>query len=256
MEKDLIYYHRSYRKITGSPWIFMIECLAATLPLCLAVLFFYPAVTKQMSLAVQAILSSYYPPDTVTVIEKSFLLENMSLVSMPGTYPSAITCLVNFLVSLGLIFFLPRVRGAKNAAIFVVFMAFINLASAVFFTLAPFEFPYTATEFSELYIKSEISMWLFVPLILGIALFPLPAPVLPKLLVIILTLIYSVIFGTLRYAIFLFVISKFSMIYMAVLFFVFGPFIDFVYIVGAYSFYVSRLARKLKDREPVWKWLS
>jgi hypothetical protein len=98
-------------------------------------------------------------------------------------------------------------------------------------------------------------MWLFIPLILGMAFLPLPASIFPKLLLIAFALIYSVIFGTLRYIIFLFIISKFSVIYMALLFFAFGPLIDFVYIVGIYCFYTSKLAKNLKGSETVWKWL-
>jgi hypothetical protein len=86
------------------------------------------------------------------------------------------------------------------------------------------------------------------------ALMLLPAPFLPKLMLILFALLYSFLFGTLRYVIFLFIIHEFSSIYMALLFFAFGPLIDFVYIVGIYSFYSSRLAESLKSSEAVWKW--
>ncbi len=255
MPKSIIYYHRAYRKITGSGWIFLLELITITLPLSLAILLFYPVITKQMSLITQVILSSYYPTNTIKIIEKSFLLGNVSIVSIAGGYPKALTSLINFIVSMGLIILLPRVKKAKNIAIFVVFLAVVNLVSALYFTLSPFEFPYTGTEFSEHYVKSEISMWLFIPFILSIAFLPLPASFLPKMVLIVLTLIYSVVFGTLRYAIFLFIISKFSVIYMALLFFAFGPLSDFVYIVSIYCFYTSKLAYKLKGSESTWKWV-
>jgi hypothetical protein len=255
MPKSLIYYHRAYRKITGSGWLFLVELVVITLPLSILVLFAYPYITEQMSRITQAVLSSYYLPGTVKVIVQSFILGNVSIVSVPGTNPSALVSFVNFVISLVLIVFLPYTKRGRNIAIYIVFLAVINLVSALFFTLSPSEFPYTATEFSELYIKTEISMWLFIPLILGMAFLPLPASILPKLLLIVFALVYSVIFGTLRYTIFLFIISKFSVIYMALLFFAFGPLIDFVYIVGIYCFYTSKLAKKLKGSETVWKWL-
>lgn len=97
-------------------------------------------------------------------------------------------------------------------------------------------------------------MWLFIPFILGLAVLLLPAPFFSKLTLIFFTIIYSIVFGTLRYIIFLFIVSKFSVIYMALLFFAFGPLIDFIYIVGIYSFYSNRLAKTLKNNETVWKW--
>jgi hypothetical protein len=255
MPKSLIYYHRAYRKITGSGWLFLVELLIITLPLSLLILFIYPSITEQMSLIAQTVLSSYYLPDTVKVIGQSFIWGNVSIVSIPGTHPSALVSFINFIISLVLIISLPFAKRGRNIAIYVAFLAAINLVSALFFTLSPSEFPYTGTVFSELYIKTEISMWLFIPIILGMAFMPLPAPILPKVLLIVFALLYSIIFGTLRYIIFLFVISKFSVIYMALLFFAFGPLIDFVYIVGIYCFYTSRLAKKLKGSESVWKWL-
>jgi hypothetical protein len=255
MSKSIIYYHRAYRKITRSGWLFLIELIVAALPLSLLILFTYPYITDQMSRITQAVLSSYYLPGTVKVVGQSFVLGNVSLVSVPGTLPSSLVSFVNFIISLVTIILLSLVKRGRNIAIYIVFLAVINMVSALFFTFFPSQFPYTATEFSELYVKTEISMWLFIPLILGIAFLPLPSHILPKLLLIVFALIYSIIFGTLRYIIFLFVISKFSAIYMALLFFAFGPLIDFVYIVGIYCFYTSKLAKNLKGSDSVWKWL-
>jgi hypothetical protein len=254
MAKSLIYYHRAYRKITGSGWLFLIELIAVTLPLSLVIFFVHPFITEMMCLFTKTILSSYYPSSAIKVTTQAFLLGTITIVSIPGKYPSALTSFVNLLISMLLIIFLYHVKRGRNIVIFVLFLAIINLVSALFFILSPSEFPYTATKFSELYIKSEIVMWLFIPFILGMAILFLPAPLLPKLMLIVLTLTYSIVFGTLRYIIFLFIVSKFSVIYMALLFFSFGPLIDFIYIVGIYCFYNSRLARNLKGSETVWKW--
>jgi hypothetical protein len=254
MSKTIIYYHRAYRKITGSGRWFMMELMAVSLPLSLLILFAYPLITSQMSHIAQWVLSSYYPSETISVTEKAFLSGDVSFISKQGAYPSTVTAVINMAVSMGLIIFLPHVKRNKNIAIYLVFLAAINLVSATYFTFVPNDFPYTLTDFSELYIKSEIGMWLFIPFILGMAFLPLPAPFFPKLILIGFTLFYSLIFGTLRYIIFIFIISKFSFIYMALLFFAFGPLIDFVYIVGIYSYYNSRLAQTLKGSESVWKW--
>jgi hypothetical protein len=254
MSKAIIYYHRAYRKITGSGWIFLVQLLAVTLPISFLILIGYPFITKQMSLVSLAILSPYYEHGALKIIEDVFLLGNVSLIDIDGTYPSALMSLINFLVSLSLILFLPFVKKGKNIAIYFVFLAAINLCSALFFTLSPYEFPYTGAEFSKFYLQSEISMWLFIPFILGMAVTLLPTPISLRLILIFSAIIYSIVFGTLRYIIFLFIISKCSVIYMALLFFAFGPLIDFVYIVGIYSFYNNRLASNLKSSNSIWKW--
>jgi hypothetical protein len=255
MKISLIYYHRAYRKITGSGWVFFLEFILTAIPLSIIILFIYPVITAQMSLLTYKFLFPYYPPDSIFLVEKSFLLGNVSIVTVPGSYPSVLTSLINFIVCLIMIFFLPKTKIGRNFAIIAVFWALINLSSVLFFSITPFEFPYTVEDYSELYIKSEVSMWFFIPFILGIAFLPLPSSFIPKLLIIMFTAVYSIIFGTLRYVAFLFIVSKFSVIYMAILFFAFGPLIDFVYIVGIYSYYTYFLAKKLKRNEEVWKWL-
>jgi len=142
----------------------------------------------------------------------------------------------------------------KNAAIYFLYLAAINLVSSLFFVLSIAEFPYSALIFSELYVKSEISIWLFIPFILGLAILLLPASIFPKMMLIILTLLYSIIVGTLRYILFLYIISKFSILYMALLYFAFGPLIDFIYIVGIFAYYNARLAKSLQASNTAWKW--
>jgi len=255
MKTSLVYYHRAYRKITGSGWLFFLEFILTAIPLSLIVLLVYPVITAQMSLFTYKFLSSYYLPGSIFLVEKSFLLGNVSIVTVPGSYPSVMTCLINFIVCIAMIFLLPKTKIGRNFAIIAVFWAVINLTSVLFFSITPFEFPYTVEDYSDLYVKSEVSMWLFIPFILGIAFLPLPSSFVPKIFLIILTIIYSVIFGTLRYIVFLFIVSKFSVLYMAILFFAFGPLIDFVYVVGIYSFYTYFLATQLKGDDSIWKWL-
>ena len=59
-----------------------------------------------------------------------------------------------------------------------------------------------------------------------------------------------------RYAVFLWMLDRFSVLYMAVMFFALGPFADFVYVVSIYSLYLNRLALRLKRSPETWQWLS
>lgn len=254
VEKTKIYYHRAYRKITGSVWKFLLELMCITVPLLFLFLFVYPLLTKGICLITHNILSGYFSSGTVHIIDQAFLLGRISFIDIPGKNPSSIITLINLIISLCLIIILPRLKRRKNIAIFFAFMSAINLSSALFFTISPSEFPYTLTQFSELYIKTQINMWLFLPFILGLALLLMPDPFLPKPALVLLTLIYSIVFGFLRYILFLFIVSRFSIIYIPILFFAFGPLIDFVYLVGIYSYYNSRVAQNLRMNRMVWKW--
>jgi len=257
MSKTLVYYHRAYRKITGSRWVFAVQFLLVTIPLSLLILLGYPELTKWMSNIARYILSSSFAPGSLQIVQQTFLLEDRDvfLLIAPNSYPSTLTSFISSVVMLLLIFIFQLSEKNKNLAVFAIFVALIHMVSSIFFTLVPYLFPYTFTDFTELYYKTVICIWLFIPFLLSMAILPLPAPFMPKFVIIILTLIYSFAFATLRWVIFLYVLAKFSFIYMALLFFILGPLIDFVYVVGIYAVYTTQLAKKLKGSESVWHWL-
>lgn len=254
--KTIIYYHRSYRKIAGSGWSFLLALIAVGFSLSLAVIFFCPFLTKWMSLITKGVLSPYYSTGTLHIIEKSFIWKNVSMLEINGLHPSTPAIYVNAVISLLVIVAMIPIKKYKNIAVFIIFLTFIHLVSALFFMFFGYAFPYTGTEFSELCVKSQIGMWIFIPIILVMAFMPLPATMASRLSVLIVTMMYSFVFGALRYIVFLFIISEFSVIYMALLYFAFGPLVDFIYIVGIYSIYNSRLSKTLKGKEAVWKWAS
>ncbi len=86
------------------------------------------------------------------------------------------------------------------------------------------------------------------------AITPLPSTLFSKLVVNISVLFYSLVFGIVRYAVFLNILSKISFLFMAVLFFAFGPLLDFFYMVGIYSFYLCRISKKAGNNLEIWKW--
>jgi hypothetical protein len=67
---------------------------------------------------------------------------------------------------------------------------------------------------------------------------------------------YSFIFGFVRYAVYLVLLVKASTLYMAVLFFTFGPFFDFLYLVCIYSMYMNALTKRFDNRKrgAEWQW--
>jgi hypothetical protein len=70
------------------------------------------------------------------------------------------------------------------------------------------------------------------------------------------TVAYSILFATVRYAVFLYLLTRYSVIYMAAMFFALGPFIDFAYVVAIYALYLNRLAVRMKRTPEAWQWLS
>lgn len=102
--------------------------------------------------------------------------------------------------------------------------------------------------------RTQVTMWFLIALVIPLALAPFPTNTLMKVGVISAILVYSVVFGCFRYIVFFYILTKYSYLFMPVLFFAFGPLIDFIYIVGLYSFFISLLAVKMKGSLTKWRW--
>lgn len=62
-----------------------------------------------------------------------------------------------------------------------------------------------------------------------------------KLLTLLAVMLYSIVFGTVRYVIFIWLLYRFSVIYMAFFYFIIGPMFDFLYLVMIYAVFVDRM---------------
>lgn len=255
LETVPVFSHRAYRRISDSWKYALLEFCVLVIPIETAFLFFYPEITRFIVETASIALSSYVPSGEMIVFQKSFLQGTIYLLDIPGKYPSPLFSFVFFCIAVMGIFLVWRIKLYQPLGLWLIFLSCINILSSLVFILLPHTFPYTMLKFSELYITTEVGMWLFVPVIMGIAILPIPAGIFTKFITVLLTALYSVLFGTVRYVVFLFVISKLSYIFMPVLYFSFGPLVDFVYIVGIYSLYVSKVAENITQDFRVWKWV-
>lgn len=254
--KAVILYHRAYRKLPGSFWMFFLQFLLFATPVSICSVLFYPEITRALCQTALYVLTPQFPADSLRMAEQQFLpfLDNYSYLQLPSTMPSFYFSLVNAVICVILLLILPRIETAKPIMIFLMMASSVHLVSSLFFLIAPQWFPYDTSEYSRLYILQQISICFFVPLIIGMAVMPLPSSILSRCLVVWSTYVYSLIFGTLRYIVFLYVLEGYSLLYMAILYFVTGPLIDFIYIVGIYSVYVARVANKMKGDLKLWQW--
>ena len=258
LEKERIFYHRAYKKIhtTDTALATFVKFLVLVIPFDFVIIRFHPEITNIIALCVRFLLLKIgYSPETV-IATWPFLYKEVYILDLPSVYPTTAFSVLILILSILIPLVALRIkRLPKSLAIWIAFVCFTNLLSAAFFLLLPSKFPHTIYTFSDLYMKTEIGMWIFIPVILAIALTPLPSSMLEKFSLVLIVEAYSIVFGTLRYAIFLIVLEKFSFLFMAMLFFNFGPFFDFVYVVGFYALYLRGLTKRLATDMERWKWL-
>jgi len=180
-------------------------------------------------------------------------------IKYDGRFPSIYEVIIYIFSSVVGIFLAKRIKFiSQHIIIYIQFLFFILLCSSMFFYFIPYKFPYDSTTFSVLYILTQVLIFSFIPAVLGLslALFNVSLTLfLTNFIVIGIALIYSFVFGVVRYVVMLFILNKFSYIWMANLFFNLGPLLDMIYISGVYSIYISIISDRYRKFTVYWRWI-
>ena len=173
--------------------------------------------------------------------------------------PSPQELLFNLVLVIGVIaLILLGSKSDKPIAVYLLFTFLIHIISCVYFIFETENFVYTAADFSDIYMKQQIGIWILFVVMMGVVTGFLGSKgYLFKIMSFFALLLYTAVFGLLRYIVFMFILARFSLLYMADMFFTFGPIFDFLYLVSIYSFYADRVQRiyDSPDGEGEWKWL-
>lgn len=260
MKKERIYLARTYRHLKVNKTESILFLAILVLPCFVLLLLNYGTISKWVTDVSAMVLQQIIPEAQITSNRYTFIpgLQSIKAISLKSGLPSQEFVLWNIFAVLVLeVISLTGGRKNKPWSIYVAIMLFIHLINCIFFFFAGKSFPYSATEYSELYMKQQIGIWICFLLIIGIVVGILGAGFLGMRIVTFLSVMtYSFLFGLLRYIVFMYVIYKFSMLYMAIFFFALGPFFDFLYLVAIYGIYMDHLAKRYgtgKGKE-AWVW--
>jgi hypothetical protein len=255
--KSRVVFHRSYRTLPAARAGHALDLPLLVVPFELLLLLFHRRVLDGVVSTARKLLAACGLDSTIA--HEPFLpwiIESIPVLDLPAVHPARGFSWANLAVALGAIGILPLLRFLpRPLVVYLVFVSLLNAVSAGFFLLFPDRFPYDMVAFSALYLKLALGLWLLLPIVLALALNPLPGGALGKLLVVAPTIAYSMLFSTVRYAFFLYALHEMSVLYMAAMFFALGPFVDFVYVVAIYSLYLASVAVRLK-KPANWLWLS
>jgi len=230
------------------------------LPALVIYFFTYSELSIFISNLVRNILSELIPISEMTLTSSAFLpyFGDVTFITLPtAVFDRQLNIITLIISAIILWFMLTGKRKGHPASIFVSIGLLIQIISCIFFIFASNDFPYTASIYSELYIKQQISLWLFFFIIIGVVTVLLGNGYFyHNLFFLISIMLYSFIYGVLRYVTYLYIMSEISTIYMAALFFTFGPLFDFLYVTYFYGRYVNRIiiVNETKDSEDIWQW--
>lgn len=251
--KERIYCHRAFKKLPAPPVaLSCLRVIALAAPFIVLVILFSTDLTRLFAQAVQSLLSPVLP--SIRLVERPHsLLQTLYLADYWGRYPSPQFSLLTAFISAWVGLAVLRIkRIPKSVGIYLAFICCITFCSAVFFLLFPDRFPYAMADFSYLYIIIEVGIWCVIPVLMALSIVLLPMHISEQYAIIAVTMLYSILFGLIRYVLFFYLLHTGSYILMATMFIAFDPPLDTFYILGIYALYVSWVGKRQRaHREAV-----
>lgn len=258
--KNHIHLARVYRRLKVDRVTQNIYLFLWVLPCLLLLLFSCTQISLWVTVAVEYLLKGFVPQEAIGRGYSEFLpyFGGVYFIQLPDAYPNVMFIAVNIIVATILLWIcFTGERAGHPLSIYCAIGLFVHLVSCVVFFFATDYFSWSVNDYSELYMKQQIGIWILFLLVSGlITAFLGIGNIFRRILAFLVIMAYSFIFGTLRYLIFMYIVSEISMLYMAVLFFILGPFFDFLYLVFIYGLYVERIVESSHADEGMeaWQW--
>jgi hypothetical protein len=193
-----------------------------------------------------------YGTDTATFFP---IFGDVYFVTLPSKMPTYTQVIINAVVSFVLILvgFFTKDR-AKPITMYLLVTLGLHIISCLFFFFFPEKFAYTLTEYSELYMLLQTGTWFTFLIIVSLIGGLIHHSGTSKYVFILSVVVYSFVLGVLRYIVYLGLLMHGSSLYMAILFFSFGPFVDYMYLVWLYGIFMRYITIKFNERKGVIKW--
>ena len=254
-----VYYPRTYRRLKnnyvrsgiyllftmGLPIYFMTQYLGEF--------------TQFISSTVVVALRQVIPSATAEVGQTTFsFMGNISYVNLESTITTPHYLMAQIIATIIILIFC--VTGKRRNVPFYMFCFFEGLGfliNCIYFYFKAADFPYSISDFSQLYIKQQLGIWFAFIAIYGITTaFLGEKGYRYKVASTILLALYSFVFGLIRYIVFLYILSKYSALYMYFMYFTLGPLFDFLYLVEIYGILVNKLIKiyDSSEGENEWAW--
>lgn len=259
MDKEKIFYTRTYRRMRLNIKHSIIFCCALVLPVLLIFLFQLENLTKGIIDISYWALSQVIPESNIKIMTGDYAgIWTVEFLSLPTTYPKFNTVCIHLLLCLIILAIMNWLRKTgRPMAIFLLYCMFIHVVNSVYFLFSQDTFPYSTADYSELYIKQQIGVWMMFIIMAGLVLGTWGSAYLRHRVAAFASIcVYSLLFGVARYIIYLYVLYRFSIIYMAIMFFVIGPMVDFAYFVMIYASFMNKMTQKYEkgDKRGEWGW--
>jgi hypothetical protein len=239
---------RAYRRLSRLAPIHVISTVALVVSLEVALVWHLPRVVEAFALTTVALVR--FTRTAVALGTDEFMGVPLSPLVFESIRPLSYQVLLLWIggCAAGIVLLTRRRWFLMPVRYLIVYNLLLITASAYY--LLFFGRPgYDAADFSQLYLRTVVTIWLVTPAFMGLMSLTLPFSTLEQIGLVVLSLAYDMVFSAVRYALFVWLLVNLGAVVMANLYLFLGPLLDVIYLVGIFAVFVLRLIRRTSERD-------
>jgi hypothetical protein len=252
--KEQIYFTRAYRRLPLPPFWHTVLLVLFVLLIWFVLFWFRSELSYWIAWMSWRVAIASGAEAQIAGVD--FMWTTIYCVDTLAIYPSRWLSFISFVLCAIALLALPFIKKLPAPANYWFFyIILVQFVSSLFFIFFSAYFPYTIMDYTSLYSKVCLVVWLLIPILCGLAAAAYPTRLIYKGAFILVTIIYSLAFGILRGAVQMLLLEFGTVLMMAFCFFVIGALLDFIYITSFFGYFMSMVAKDIKKGQLVWKWL-
>ena len=233
--------HRAFQKLPLKPWV-LISSAATAIVLTVTWLFLRAPVGRLWATIFQVWLEWLGLPGAVTIAQShgTYFETVLPLVSTEAPLPDAATVMGVAVAMLGTFYISLRLpEWLVPLSYFLRVVCFIQATAVVFFAFFPHYFPHTLPTYVSMMLGSTMAFIAAIPAIMGFTFYIFDLGLARKVLLTALIMSHLVVFAPLQYLLHVYVMVKGSLIFMPLLYTIFGLLPQVCCFIAFYSWGLS-----------------
>ncbi|HIQ27083.1 MAG TPA: hypothetical protein EYH42_01110 [Sulfurovum sp.] len=243
--------HRSYRRLRAAKIPLIIESVIYLFLSVAAVYVYLSYIFNTFSNYLHTSLAEANIPAGMQTVE--IFGFGISLVDLPFMHTQPLS-LFFILLGILILFYVLKKQSIipYNIAMWLNFFILMFSVFILYFIFLGQYFPYDFVGYFELYHTAHIGLMLFSLMIMSLAFVLTPSSHIWNFTAFFGMLVYYFIYSLVRYAFTVLLLAKVSIVFAPIMFFT--MYLDFIFFVSVYSYFLYKSAEKLRGEESEWKW--
>lgn len=224
--------------------------VAIALEVWIGLYFFAPVLTS----ASTYFLQHDFLKDSVMTTFDFWGGRQLQVLVMKVDNPSPELCHIVAIACLLALLFVKRTRLPLPVIVMINILATMLFLFTILFMLFPQRFHMDSVSLANFFVAMSLASWGTMPILFGLSMAIFPAGLMNKILLSILLQVILLPLFVLKYLAFLLACSTMTFLVLPLAVTLLGPLLDVIYMISLFSWFLGRVAQRLRRDTGVWQW--